>query len=47
MTGIDSGIMGQMDWKKVGWDEITEEMAVEINEILTQFFFTHTKTGAI
>jgi crotonobetainyl-CoA:carnitine CoA-transferase CaiB-like acyl-CoA transferase len=41
--GMDSGIMGQMDWKKVGWDEITEDVARQINTILTQFFFRHTK----
>jgi crotonobetainyl-CoA:carnitine CoA-transferase CaiB-like acyl-CoA transferase len=41
--GIDSGIMGQIDWKKVGWDEITEDVACEINEVLTKFFSRHTK----
>ena len=41
--GIDSGIMGQIDWKKVGWDEITEKVACEINAVLTQFFSRHTK----
>ncbi len=41
--GIDSGIMGQIDWKKVGWDEITEEVACEINAVLTKFFSQHTK----
>ena len=41
--GVDSGIMGQIDWKKVGWDEITEDVACEINAILTQFFSRHTK----
>ena len=42
-TGIDSGIMKRLDWKTVGWDEITQEMAGEITEILTQFFLKHTK----
>jgi crotonobetainyl-CoA:carnitine CoA-transferase CaiB-like acyl-CoA transferase len=41
--GMDSGIMGQMDWKKVGWDEITEDVAYQINAILTNFFSRHTK----
>ena len=42
-AGIDTGIMGQFDWNKVGWDEITEEMAADINRILAQFFLKHTK----
>jgi formyl-CoA transferase len=42
-SGIDSGIMGGIDWEKFGWDEITEEVAAEINEILTQFFLNYTK----
>jgi crotonobetainyl-CoA:carnitine CoA-transferase CaiB-like acyl-CoA transferase len=41
--GFDSGIMGQIDWKKVGWDEITEEVACGINAILIHFFSQHTK----
>jgi crotonobetainyl-CoA:carnitine CoA-transferase CaiB-like acyl-CoA transferase len=41
--GIDSGVMGQMDWKKVGWDEITEDVAHDINAVLTKFFSQHTK----
>jgi crotonobetainyl-CoA:carnitine CoA-transferase CaiB-like acyl-CoA transferase len=41
--GVDSGILGQMDWKKVGWDEITEDVACEINAVLTKFFSQHTK----
>jgi crotonobetainyl-CoA:carnitine CoA-transferase CaiB-like acyl-CoA transferase len=42
-SGIDSGIMGGIDWEKFGWDEITEDVAAEINEILTQFFLKYTK----
>jgi len=41
--GMDSGIMGNLDWKKVGWDEITEDVACQINAILTKFFSRHTK----
>jgi len=41
--GMDSGIMGQIDWKKMGWDEITEDVACQINAILTKFFSRHTK----
>jgi crotonobetainyl-CoA:carnitine CoA-transferase CaiB-like acyl-CoA transferase len=41
--GVDSGVMGQIDWKKVGWDEITEDVACQINAILTEFFSRHTK----
>jgi crotonobetainyl-CoA:carnitine CoA-transferase CaiB-like acyl-CoA transferase len=41
--GVDSGIMSQMDWKQVGWDEITEDVACEINAVLTKFFSQHTK----
>jgi crotonobetainyl-CoA:carnitine CoA-transferase CaiB-like acyl-CoA transferase len=41
--GMDSGILGQIDWGKVGWDEITIEMADEITKVLTRFFLKHTK----
>jgi crotonobetainyl-CoA:carnitine CoA-transferase CaiB-like acyl-CoA transferase len=41
--GMDSGIMGNLDWKKVGWDEITEDVACQINAVLTKFFSRHTK----
>jgi crotonobetainyl-CoA:carnitine CoA-transferase CaiB-like acyl-CoA transferase len=32
-----------MDWKKVGWGEITEDVAREINAVLNKFFSQHTK----
>jgi crotonobetainyl-CoA:carnitine CoA-transferase CaiB-like acyl-CoA transferase len=42
-SGIDSGIMKGIDWEKFGWDEINEDAAKEINEILSKFFLKHTK----
>jgi crotonobetainyl-CoA:carnitine CoA-transferase CaiB-like acyl-CoA transferase len=42
-SGIDSGIMGGIDWNTVGWEEITPDTADEINKILTKFFLRHTK----
>ena len=41
--GVNSGIMGEIDWAEVNWDEITEDMACEINEVLTKFFSMHSK----
>jgi len=42
-AGIDSGIMKRLDWNTVGWDEITQDMAGEIDGVLAQFFSRHTK----
>jgi hypothetical protein len=42
-SGVDSGIMKGIEWEKFGWDEITEDIAGEINEIIAKFFLKHNK----
>jgi crotonobetainyl-CoA:carnitine CoA-transferase CaiB-like acyl-CoA transferase len=42
-SGVDSGFMKNIEWEKFGWDEITEDIAGEINEIFAKFFLKHTK----
>jgi benzylsuccinate CoA-transferase BbsE subunit len=42
-SGVDSGILKDIEWEKFGWDEINEDIAQEINEILGKFFLKHTK----
>lgn len=42
-SGIDSGVMKGINWEKFGWDEITEDIAREINNTIAKFFLKHTK----
>jgi len=41
--GIDIGFLGQWEWDKKGWKDISPEQAKEVVNILSQFFRKHTK----
>ncbi|MFC1534313.1 CaiB/BaiF CoA transferase family protein, partial [Thermodesulfobacteriota bacterium] len=41
--GMSSETFRNINWKKIGWDEMTQELADEVIEVLSKFFMKHTK----
>ena len=42
--GMSSDAFRQIDWKTIGWDEMTQDLADVIIKVISHFFMKHTKT---
>lgn len=41
--GIDSKTFENIDWNTLGWDEMTQDLADEVIDVIGRFFMKHTK----